>query len=749
MAGEFSYQDFDLLVEPDAPGSYRARVLRSPVGESASVRFALPFTPLELENFVLRVGLVRRRTRGPGRPDSAPLKDFGGKLYSAVFQDELREVLQASLGHARAHGMGMRLRLRLTDAPELAELPWEFLYDPRHNRFLAQSRHTPLVRYLDLPDPPRPLQVTGPLRLLVMISSPVGYPPLDVEHEWDVLTGALAGQQTEGRVVVERLAANMSMLQERLRREAFHVVHFVGHGLYRPDWRDGALVMEDRNGQPHEVPGEELGGLLSEYDPTRLVVLNACEGARSGASDPFAGIAQSLVQQGLPAVVAMQFEITDDAAINFARGLYGAIADGYRLEAALAEARRAILHEGNPTEWATPVLYSRAPDGRLFDVTVPARIPQDPRQAPDEAERTDPEQADSRPAGPHEPAPSARPVTAARPGRHEPQPRILQIDRISGISGAMVLNPDGTRLAIASRDDPMHHRAPSDIQIWDIQTGALVRTLRCPASIIHSLATVTMVMAFSPDGTRLAAGSDDKYARVWDISTGQEKLKLAHGLVTGRWATLMGESVPVQAVAFSPDGTRLATGYENENAARVWDAATGQEKLRLKHGYPGLATAISGPGSACVFGVAFSPDGTHLATASRDNSARVWDAATGQQRLLLSHGHFVEWVAFSPDGTRLATASLDKTTRVWDAATGEQQLQLSHDHQVNAVVFSPDSTRLATIEGSAHTVLRIWDATTGQQLRITSPGSRTFSSDGSRLAVHKGKIVEIWDTFGE
>ena len=269
--------------------------------------------------------------------------------------------------------MGLRLRLRLTDTPALAELPWEFLYDPRHNRFLAQSRHTPLVRYLDLPDPPAPLGVDGPLRLLVMISSPSDYPELDVEQEWSLLTGALAQQQEEGRVIVERLAANMSTLRERLRREAFHVFHFVGHGRYRPDWGDGVLVMEDRNGRSHEVTGEELGGLLSEYDPTRLAVLNACEGARSGAGDPFAGMAQSLIQQGLPAVVAMQFEITDDAAIIFARELYGAIADGYPLEAALAEARGAIRDEGMPTEWGTPVLYSRALDGHLFDLTRQAQ----------------------------------------------------------------------------------------------------------------------------------------------------------------------------------------------------------------------------------------------------------------------------------------------------------------------------------------------------------------------------------------
>jgi hypothetical protein len=79
------------------------------------------------------------------------------------------------------------LRLRLADAPELANLPVEFLYDPRHNRFLGPIAPTRLVRYLDLPDPPHPLSVEGPLRLLVMISNPSGYPILHVEHEWNAL----------------------------------------------------------------------------------------------------------------------------------------------------------------------------------------------------------------------------------------------------------------------------------------------------------------------------------------------------------------------------------------------------------------------------------------------------------------------------------------------------------------------------------------------------------------------------------
>src|SRR5690242_2217319 len=110
MEGQFTYQDFDLLIEPGAQGSYRARVLRSPAGESGPVQFTLPFSPVELENFVLKIGHPRRGTRGPGRPESAPLKDFGGKLYGAVFQDELRDMLMRSLSLTNAPGGGLRLR---------------------------------------------------------------------------------------------------------------------------------------------------------------------------------------------------------------------------------------------------------------------------------------------------------------------------------------------------------------------------------------------------------------------------------------------------------------------------------------------------------------------------------------------------------------------------------------------------------------------------------------------------------------
>ena len=114
---------------------------------------------------------------------------------------------------------------------------------------------------------------------------------------------------------------------------------------------------------------------MSDHPALRLAVLNACEGARSDLQDPFAGVAQTLVQQGIPAVIAMQFEITDIAAIIFAKDFYASIVDGFPVDAALAEARKAIYGQPNPFEWATPVLYMRSTDGTLFHVQPSTAAP--------------------------------------------------------------------------------------------------------------------------------------------------------------------------------------------------------------------------------------------------------------------------------------------------------------------------------------------------------------------------------------
>jgi hypothetical protein len=384
---EINYLDFDLLIER-AGNKYQARVVNSPAGQ-ASAAFRLPFSNLELENFLLRVGRTRRGVRRLESPEMEAAKTFGGRLFETVFADEVRACLRSSLDEASRQGAGLRIRLRLAAVPELADLPWEYLYNPALNRFLTLSAETPVVRYLDLPERIQPLPVKPPLRVLVMIASPSDYPALDVEQEWRKLSEALDDLERRGLVALERLEeSTLAALQRRLRQAEYHIFHFIGHGGFDQQAQDGVLVMEDEAGRGRQVSGNYLGTLLHDERTLRLAILNACEGARASRTDPFAGTAQSLVQQGVPAVIAMQFEITDEAAITLAQEFYSAVADGYSVDAALAEARKAIFAQGNDVEWGTPVLYLRSPDGRIFDVEKKPPLP--PMEKPIKAERTFP-----------------------------------------------------------------------------------------------------------------------------------------------------------------------------------------------------------------------------------------------------------------------------------------------------------------------------------------------------------------------
>jgi tetratricopeptide (TPR) repeat protein len=366
---ELNYLDFDLLVEPAGPGIYRARAM-APAGETTSAQFSVPFSDLEIDNFLLRIGRPRRApVRGEQSMEAAAVREFGGRLFDAVFRDEIRVALATSLDQAEGRDTGLRLRLRLSDAPELADLPWEYLYDQSARRFLALSEWTPVVRYLEFQGRVRPLAVRPPLRILVLIASPTDFPGLDGTAEWEKLQEALRDLENAGRVQVDRLSGGtLGHLQRQLRRDDYHVFHYIGHGGYDAQVDDGVLILEGANKRGQQVSGQDLGVLLHDHRTLRLAVLNSCEGARGGRADPYSGTAQSLVRQGIPAVVAMQFEITDTAAITLARSLYEAVADGYPLDAAMAEARKAVRHEPNPVEWGTPVLYLRAPDGRIFDV---------------------------------------------------------------------------------------------------------------------------------------------------------------------------------------------------------------------------------------------------------------------------------------------------------------------------------------------------------------------------------------------
>jgi WD40 repeat protein len=296
-------------------------------------------------------------------------------------------------------------------------------------------------------------------------------------------------------------------------------------------------------------------------------------------------------------------------------------------------------------------------------------------------------------------------------------------------TNALVFSPDGRSLAA----DTGH-----GVTVWDVPTGREVLTLASRQVWVNSL-------AYSPDGRRLAAGGGIADAthkanwasgavQVWDAQSGAELLYL------------VGHRILVHGVAYSRDGTRLASASE-DGTVKVWDARTGGELLAFQ--------VPTGP----IFRLAFSADGTHLVTAGNDESVHVWDVQTGREVVPLAQhtGQVGAW-AFSPDGTRVAAARWDgdwngRVARVWSLATGQEALSFKgYLGSVRAVAFSPDGTRLASaysapVPGGE---VKLWDARTGHEILTLHcpPGvlALAFSPDGKCLAGAAGDgKVWVWN----
>ena len=464
--------DFDMVIEAHDDG-YRTHVVASPAGE-AHADFTLPFSDEGLENLVLKVvgsiGRARRQVRRIETQERQLLEDFGGQLFEAVFCGPVGECLERSRMTAENKEAGLRIRLRLPGA--LANVPWEYLYDAQHG-FLGLDPETALVRHLELPAPVRPFPISPPLRILAMISAPSDTVGLEVEQEWDRLNDTLGGLTRRGLVTVDRLeSGNLAALQRPLRLTEYHVLHFIGHGGYDENAQDGALALEDADGKTRLVTGRDLGMMIrNRRHSLRLVVLNACEGARSAQDDPFGGVAQALVHQGIPAVIAMQFEISDTAAITFSQSFYQAIADGLPVDVATVEARRAMFAEGNEIEWATPVLYLRSTDGRVF---IRGRGSAAERQAKEAAERQAQEEAERQAQ-----------EQAARQARIKAGPRAkIETDHRARVpvlaASPIVLAIPLLILALNLRTAAIHISRPSAMLIlWSAILGCVVAAVEC------------------------------------------------------------------------------------------------------------------------------------------------------------------------------------------------------------------------------------------------------------------------------
>jgi CHAT domain-containing protein len=249
------------------------------------------------------------------------------------------------------------------DLPQMMVLPWELLFE---QEYLGLRLRYPIVRYLDLPDPPRPLADQPPLRVLVAVSQPKDTRPLQVDTELAHLSKALTPLADKAELDVLDPARSDGLLAKL--RQGCHVLHYIGHGLFKDT--EGYLILEDADERPELVSASLIGRMVADTG-LRLVVLNACQTAVPGLDRTFGGVAHQLVRAGMPAVVAMQMAIADGTAVAFSRHFYGALADGWPVDAAVQEGRRSIMtalgNEWNKrVDWAIPTLYMRAPDGLIL-----------------------------------------------------------------------------------------------------------------------------------------------------------------------------------------------------------------------------------------------------------------------------------------------------------------------------------------------------------------------------------------------
>ena len=234
-------------------------------------------------------------------------------------------------------------------------------------------------------------------------------------------------------------------------------------------------------------------------------------------------------------------------------------------------------------------------------------------------------------------------------------------------------------------------------------------------------------VAWSPDGTRIASGSADQTVQIWDATTGDHVV------------TYSGHSAEVKAVAWSPGDEKHMASGSLDTTVQVWDAFTGSTLLTYR-GH-----------SDKVITVAWSPDGARIASASFDGTVQVWNATTGGNPLVY-HGHHgpVRAVAWSPDRQHLASGGADTTVQVWDATPGQLiHTYTGHRQDVQAVAWSPDGTSLAS--ASFDTTVRVWDTPTGRPVYTYTHHSNQVWAvawsphDGQRIA--SGSIdgtVQVW-----
>jgi len=308
--------------------------------------------------------------------DRNSLKELGEALFVALFDEALHIDFISYYREARRNSAILRLELDVDESqlPDVAALPWEFMRTPdkpRHRTFwlgtasdLVFSRRCGLWEAAD----PIRLEPGERLRIALAVAEPQGLPRVKYEE----ILGALQQLERDHAEKIELLPlANPATADsiDRVLRQRPHIFHFIGHGELKRD--SGHISLVDVAGRQDPVDAVSFGELFNRHDGC-IVILQACEGAASSSSQAYVSVASRVVQQNIPVVVAMQFEVTNHTAKEFALEFYERIVHNDPVDKAVQEARFKIARSTSyrNRDFATPVLFMRVRDGRLFDMPL-------------------------------------------------------------------------------------------------------------------------------------------------------------------------------------------------------------------------------------------------------------------------------------------------------------------------------------------------------------------------------------------
>ena len=378
---QYTNLNLELRDLDESTNTFKVSVPISDIGETREA-FSAPYLYEEMEEHLIR--LERKNNISLSQ-----LVEFGKQITVRLFpSSEIRNFIERAIEKAGQDGC-IRIRLVIRH-PKLAQIPWEFCYLPQskdedsYDNFLVLNPKYSMVRYEPIDSSPSKITKENQesLRLLAVTADPLGN--LNLEMEQEVIEKALKGFDVKEINLNWEPFINNPTVDELISKlhKGADLFHFAGHGVFTEseieDSRGiGNLVLLNKKteGANELFPANELAIHLQQAG-VRVAVLGACETGRRDGVSPWTGIAPAVMKQGIPAVLAMQYKVSDNEAIAFSKRFYTALAAGLTLDEAVSLGRREMYNESKQGyEWAVPVLYMRSPDGIVFPEITKRELP--------------------------------------------------------------------------------------------------------------------------------------------------------------------------------------------------------------------------------------------------------------------------------------------------------------------------------------------------------------------------------------